>query len=294
MPWVLLIGVVAFVLSSGGVSRTGRAEELVVNCFDETSDIVETTLIGNCDGTIVTDEKAEEIRNHRRDYIRRVLSRPAGFAVAGKRLASIGSGFFVADDGSLLTNNHVVESCHTVSVSPTSGETVIAISIESDQRRDLALIRTDLRPNGVARFAPNAELLLAMPVALVGYPDRGIPPITPLLSSGEIVRVRNAPSTLPLVAFKADVRRGNSGGPLLDESGMVVGVVFAKIDSVSSYKKTGFAVNNIGFAIPIDFVLSFLGSHGIRKNTTRSGPPVSPGELLNITKPYMARVGCWR
>ena len=59
MPWVLLIGVVAFVLSSGGVSRTGRAEELVVNCFDETSNIVETTLIGNCDGTIVTDEKAE-------------------------------------------------------------------------------------------------------------------------------------------------------------------------------------------------------------------------------------------
>ncbi len=262
--------------------------------MDETIDNVQRTFVGNCDGKIVTDEAAEEIKNRRRNYIEGVLSRPPAFVVPGKRLVGIGSSFFVAEDGSLLTNYHVVKDCQTVSVSSTSGEVVLATSIESDQQRDLALIRTDLNPADVASFATDSQRHVPRSVAVVGYPNRGIPPIEPLLTKAEIVPIPSAYSMLPLIAINADVRRGNSGGPLFDEHGNVIGVVFAKINSVSVYEKTGALIRNIGFALPMEFILPFLDSHGVRYKTNQASRRISWDELLSNTKSYIARLGCWK
>ena len=93
---------------------------------------------------------------------------------------------------------------------------------------------------------------------------------------------------LPLIAINADVRRGNSGGPLLDEHGNVIGVVFAKINSVSVFEKTGALIRNIGFALPMEFILPFLDSHGVRYKTNQASRRISWDELLSNTKPYKA------
>ena len=297
--WLTLAGDAAAGQSADGdkfqvASVRSSADYSVVNCFDETLDFVQKTVSSNCKGKSVTDEAVEEIRNRRINYVSSVLSRPPAFEVPGKRLASIGSGFFVAEDGSLLTNCHVFKDCQAVSVMSTGGEVVMASSIVWDLHKEFALILSDFNPAGVVSFAASFQPVVPNLVAVVGYPNQGIPRIKPLLTKGEIVPNRSTSSMPLVIIIKADVRPGNSGGPLLDKHGNVIGVIYAKIDTVSVYDETGFHIRNIGFALPMGTVLPFLDSHGVRYKTNQASRPISWDELLNNTKPYIARIGCWK
>ena len=295
--WISLIcaGVLLAILTSEGSVRIARAAEpSSVNCFDETLDSVQRKLSGNCTGKVVTDQEAAEIKKRRRDYIRRALSRSTGPGVPGRRLASIGSGFFVAEDGAVLTNHHVVRECLVVTISTTGGEMATANSVISDRSKDLALLRADLQARGVASFATDRSPGASRQVALVGYPDQGIPPIRPMLTKGEILPAETKSGTPPVIVIKADVRRGNSGGPLLDQQGNVIGVVFAKIDTLRVAKRTGATIRDIGLALPTKLVLAFLDGQAIVYRTDRANPPATRDGLLETARPYMARIGCWK
>ena len=80
----------------------------------------------------------------------------------------------------------------------------------------------------------------------------------------------------------------------MDKHGNVIGVIYAKIDTVSVYDETGFHIRNIGFALPMGTVLPFLDSHGVRYKTNQASRSISWDELLDNTKPYIARIGCWK
>jgi S1-C subfamily serine protease len=292
---LIWVSVVLVLLSFEGAVMVAQAtEQFVVNCFDEALDTVQKKLSADCNGKVVTDEEAADIRRRRSDHIRRALSRPSASEVPGKRLTGIGSGFFVAKDGIVLTNHHVVKDCTVVSVSTTGGQMATANSVVSDKLKDLALVRVDLKASDVASFATGMSPGMSRHVALVGYPDQGIPPIRPMLTNGEMLPAQETSWASPVIVIKADVRRGNSGGPLLDQQGNVIGVVFAKINTVSVAKQTGAVMRDIGFALPTKLVLSFLDGQGIEYRTNRASSPVARDALLKKARPYMTRIGCWK
>ena len=187
-----------------------------MNCHDEASDTVQTKLSGDCKGKVVSDAEAAVIKERRKAYIKRALNKKPAPATVGKRLQGAGSGFFVAADGSLVTNHHVIANCAQVMVSSATGESGPATSIEIDPANDLALLRTDLAPRDLANFAAIAQYRARRPVALVGYPNQGLLPINPRLTPGVVLGVRPRSPTAKVLMFGADVRKGNSGGPLLD------------------------------------------------------------------------------
>lgn len=269
--------------------RAEMAAPLVVNCFDTTRNVVQKTRRGECRGKIVSAEEAVRIEAGRRDYVRRAYNDRREAVLPGRTLTRIGTGFFVDMEGAVVTSRHVVENCDAVTVSPTTGNTVAGEVLGFDQTNDLALLRTDAAPPGVARFVQSRSV----GVAMVGYPDQGIPPIRPLLTNAEMIGTETIVPGLTVLKLNADVRPGNSGGPLLDQKGNVVGVVFAEINTPGIYAQTGEVVRNIGFAIPGEVVTAFISRWQIPYWKGSGAAQAVAEDLLTQARPYIARVGCW-
>lgn len=264
-----------------------------VNCYNETLGTVQTTLASACDGRSVTDSEAAAIRAARRDYIQRVLAKAPNRKIEGRRLAGLGSGFFVAADGSVVTSNHVVEDCAAVSVTPTFGEMTIATSIVADKAADIALLRTGVGSPGVAEIVPSDGLSVMGPAFIAGYPEQGLVTIIPILTAVEVLRQETKTLVGPALVVRGDVRRGNSGGPMLDSGGNVIGVVAAKVDTVTVYKTTGENLREIGLVLPGKVLENFLDAQGVSYRRVNRKAPQPADVILEDARPFMAQIGCW-
>lgn len=213
--------------------------------------------------------------------------------VPGRRLIGNGTGFFVAP-GRVLTNHHVVERCSALTVRGIDGKTVTAEVAADEKARDLALLNTEAVAVAVASFRPTVTTHTGEAVATIGYPDQGLPRIEPFLTVGTMAAA-DRPDGPSRFLIRADVRPGNSGGPVLDERGQVVGVVNAKVDTVRVYQRTGQTIDNVGFAIATDPVLDFLKRSGVKPSQAAATTILGTGEdLLVKAKQFTVRVGCWQ
>lgn len=266
----------------------------VVNCFDADRDHVQVLLKSDCKGQVVSDAEADKIRQRRIDRIRQKLQNQSKPLAPGKRLISVGTGFFVAPEGMILTNNHVIARCPQVSVTTTDGQRVEATIEATSTAFDLALLKASLKNENHATFALKNDQLTDLPIVLVGYPNQGIAPIKPLLTPGRTLKRYQISRLGVMVPIQADVRKGNSGGPVIDESGRVIGVVTAKIDTVSTYQQTGKVVRDVGFAVSNGVVLGFLENNKVTATTAQVGEKTSEAQLFADARPYIVRVGCWQ
>lgn len=265
-----------------------------VQCYNEALGTVQETLAHDCQGEIIGQEEAKALRKQRRKYIQNILSSPSASKVPGKRLVGSGSGFFVSANGTVVTNHHVIDGCATVSISPTFGEMVLASEVVSDKMSDLALLRADILPPAVASIATDVETAVLGPAYVVGYPNRGLVTIEPVLSTVEILHTRSQTERGPAVVVRGDVRQGNSGGPLLDSGGSVLGVVFAKVNSVNIYEVTGQLVRDIALAVPAGFLERFLEARDVDFHRTDRRPPQPTERILTDARPFLVQVGCWK
>jgi S1-C subfamily serine protease len=287
-------GVIALVSALVPCLTDAAEGPFVVNCHDKTRGTVQETLSGDCHGSVVSNEVAAAIKAERRAYIQGVLSKPGGSKVQGKRLAGSGSGFFVAADGSVITNHHVIDGCASVSISPTFGEMVLATVVATDAEADLALLRADLVPQGVAGLAVDESTASQRPAFLIGYPNMGLITIEPILTPVEVLRWQEDASQRPAIVIRGDVRQGNSGGPLLGGDGSVIGVVFAKVNAVKVYETTGETVRDIAMAIPGKVLRRFLDAQGVGYRVTPGRPPQPESQLLTDARPFVVQIGCWK
>jgi S1-C subfamily serine protease len=264
----------------------------VVHCHDKSRGTVSRIMATDCHGEVISEAEAQKIRAQRVQSIQRAIQGREQPIFTDKRMVSVGTGFFVADGGRIITNRHVVDHCEALTVETTSGASASATLLRFDERLDIALIQANLATPATAVFqvhdvGPNGS------VAVIGYPDQGLPPRKPLMTFGALVAVDRSQYNERL-AFNADVRPGNSGGPVLDQWGNVVAIVNAKIDTVKNYNKTKQVVRNLGFAISTSAILRFLDETGTAYRQNAVGTMLNPDQLFERARPFVVRIGCWR
>lgn len=224
----------------------------------------------------------------RTERIRRALQAPS--APSGRRLAATGTAFAVANEGRFLTNRHVIDGCAAVTVTPPGGAPAAARVVAADAARDLALLSAPAAPQPPLPLGPGDPAAGAA-VAVVGYPSHGMVTIVPVLEQGTVM-----PNARPGDRFmlSADVRRGNSGGPVLDRAGTVVGVVYGAVDTPRVFAETGRVVRDVGAAISAASVRAFLAAHGVAPPPGRDGGARPDDDLLDRARVSLAQVRCWR
>ena len=169
-----------------------------------------------------------------------------------------GTGFFITDDGYLISNYHVVKSAAKVRLLTGAG-LLDASVVKVDTANDLALLKA------VGRFAPlpiaaSRTVKLGGTVAAVGFPNIGMQGFSPKLAKGEIASLSGSQDDPRYFQISVPVQPGNSGGALVDAHGNVVGIVAAKLSARAALDATGALPENVNYAVKSSLLLSFLES----------------------------------
>ena len=197
------------------------------------------------------------------DLIRQSVVRVRGLGVDGEadkdEERSVGSGVVIVDDGTILTNLHVVAGAKRIGVIFADGHETDASIVAMRPEHDLAVIRPKSIPDDLtaATLRSTAELRLGDEVVAVGFPFG----IGPSVSSGVISGLRREYQSpegkrllTNLIQFDAAANPGSSGGPLLTTDGEVVGIVTGILNPSKEPVFIG-----IGFAVPIENAASAAG-----------------------------------
>ena len=168
-----------------------------------------------------------------------------------------GSGFVISEDGYILTNYHVIEDAYTggyeVKVMFYNGDTYTAEIKGFDRNNDIAVLKIDAEGLNAATLGSSDSLYVGDTVYAVGNP---LGELSYSMTSGMVSAtdrlITTEEGTMTMFQFDAAVNEGNSGGPVYNTSGQVVGVVTAK----SSEDGT----EGLGFAVPIDDAVRIANS----------------------------------
>ena len=147
----------------------------------------------------------------------------ASISGAAQAADSSGSGVMIGDHGEVLTNAHVVKECAQIIVRSSAGDSATAQLIASDEKNDLAVVRT--RPlSSVATFRDGKPVRAGDTIVVLGYPLAGVLATTANLTVGNVSALAGLGDDSRYLQISAPVQPGNSGGPLLDGSGHLVGI----------------------------------------------------------------------
>ena len=198
------------------------------------------------------------------------LTLAAGPVVAQERATSSGSGFVVAA-GRAMTNNHVIDGCQRVSVRTPQGQVLPARVMAGDVRRDLALLSFEGNAGPALKFREGPAVARGEMVVTYGFPLSGVLSSGPSLTTGDISALAGLRDNPLHYQISAPVQPGNSGGPLLDSRGHVVGVVVSKLNAMRIAQMTGGDIpQNVNFAIKGGEALRFLRDGGVVPETAAS------------------------
>jgi len=204
--------------------------------------------------------------------------------------AASGSGFAVSVDGYVVTNYHVVEGCQTVKVHY-KGEAIPATVVSFDPINDLALLKGNFRPKTVLALNTRKPELL-QDIYVAGYPfgtkvSSGIK-----VTRGIISSLSGIGNNFTNIQIDAAIQPGNSGGPILDDKGNVVGVAVSRLDKFKALKSFGSLPENTNFGIKASLVRSILEGNDVSFPDPNSSS-ISKTELGNIVSGGTYYLSCW-
>lgn len=199
-----------------------------------------------------------------------------------------GSGFFVNKQGYVLTNNHVVEGCKTLATRGGDALTVIDRRVGSD----LALLKAGVKTDNAAIFRGGQPPRAGDTVITFGFPLPEILSSEGNVSSGSLSATSGLQDDVRFIQISAPVQPGNSGGPLFDNSGHVIGVVVAKLDALQVARYTGDLPENVNFAVSWAEVRAFLDEEGVAYLSAPSGKPLETGSIAGKAKLFSVAIEC--
>lgn len=207
---------------------------------------------------------------------------------------SSGTGFFIREDGMLLTNYHVVSQCKNFMVYGTVPESPAKV-IAVDKDYDLALLKSEALPLGVAALNSEKQPLhTGERVVVIGYPGQNWKTMELQTRETSILSTKGPLGEEKWLEFSDAAQKGNSGGPLLDNTGNVVGVVVAKgqLITVLPGNQAKQDVKGFDLAISLPVVRKFLAEHHITAHEADSGLYQSAASITDAARLFVVNVRC--
>ena len=213
--------------------------------------------------------------------------------------------------GHVITNAHVVKGCNRVTIGDNANKQVPAEVINADRSNDLALLKLSslemasadskslIQKLGIAvvplaskGLLRSEDVRLGEKVLVAGYPFGELFSNTIKVTSGIVSATRGAGDDSGQFQLDAAVQPGNSGGPIYDSSGNIVGVVVAQLDKLKMAKAIGSLPENVNFGIKASTVRQFLMSSGLPSKKAEQTDEKSTEQLAEIAQNQALMVMC--
>lgn len=207
-------------------------------------------------------------------------------------VVSTGTGFFISRDGYLLTNHHVIEGCESVSLRLPGQSSRPANLVAQDPGNDLALLKSESRPDLVASLSSRKRLQLGQFAIIFGFPLTGVLSSSGNLVTGTVSALSGLQDDPRLFQISAPVQPGNSGGPVMDASGAVIGVVIGKLNARAMEKAIADIPQNVNFAIKGALAAGFLDSNNVDYVTDLGKQTIPVEEIAKRAIRFTVLVEC--
>jgi len=202
---------------------------------------------------------------------------------------SSGTAFAVAPEV-LITNQHVVKGCSSVEVISPDGRRAGSIAA-ADADIDLAILRVSGLRGTTARLRDPGNVLLGEPVLVFGYPYGRELSSGGNFTSGVVSALRGLRDSANQLQITSPVQSGNSGGPLMDSSGLVIGVIQSKLSS-NAARLLGDIPQNVNFAISLEALAQFLAKHKVAFQTAPRSPALETARVAEMAQKFTHRIEC--
>jgi S1-C subfamily serine protease len=206
--------------------------------------------------------------------------------------STIGAGIVASRDGAIVTNHHVVDGCSAIVVVDSDKKRALAERIASDPKNDLALIRAGRSFAEAATFRKGVPLQAGESVTVVGYPLASILGSEASVAFGYVSAASGLRGDASTFQISAPIHKGNSGGPILDQSGQVTGIVSAKLDALAVQKRTGDLPQNISFGIKAEVAQLFLDAHNVSFQSGAEKRKLENTEVAALGRAITVLVAC--
>ena len=218
---------------------------------------------------------------------------PPGSPPRPARLRGSGSGFIIGKSGEIATDFHVVPNCKEIKLIDPAGKYNKTSRIVADDRaNDLAILSGgDFGTRLKIRSTP-AEL--GESITSYGFPLGPVLASNGNLTNGMVSAGTGMKGDVKSFQITAPEQPGNSGGPVVDETGAVVGIVASKLNALMVAAATGDVPQNVNFAWRIGLMRDLMDQKGIPYETATKGPAKSGVDLANVLQKGTVKIECWR
>lgn len=196
--------------------------------------------------------------------------------------AGSGTGFFVSTSGHILTNAHVIDGAENILIQTGAGETSMARVLSVDASNDLALIKIEAQSKPL-HIRSTEGLDKGAKVFTIGFPNPGLQGLEAKYTEGVISSFSGLRDTPNVMQVTVPIQPGNSGGPLIDDKGNVVGVVVSKINALAVAARQDYIPENVNFAVKSDYAIPLiLGIPSAQRGVRRSVVSVRDVEAATV------------
>jgi hypothetical protein len=204
--------------------------------------------------------------------------------------AGSGTGFFVSRKGHVLTNAHVAKDCRALEIVQPGQQAMPASLVVADQRSDLALLSTAAKPVAVPAFRTKSRV--GEKISVYGFPLAGLLATSGTDPDADFPAVAGLAVVTSQLQISAPVQPGNSGGPLLDKAGNVIGVVVSKLDAINLAQVTKDMTQNVNFAIKSSIAANFLDTNNIEVPGGEATAELDGADIADKAREFTVRVNC--
>ena len=183
-----------------------------------------------------------------------------GDSLTGQNVVSSGTCFFVDGFGTAVTNHHVVNGSSNIEVVTSDGSKSSAKLIKASDSLDTAVLSTGHMTPNYLSLAKGKSLSLGQDVFTIGYPVTSILGSAPKYSEGTISALSGLRDDDSWVQMSTPIQPGNSGGPLVNHEGQVVGIVTATAAVENFFSVTGSLPQNVNWAIKAEYARPLISS----------------------------------
>jgi S1-C subfamily serine protease len=194
-------------------------------------------------------------------------------------LKSSGTGFVLSDDGYVVTAAHVIEDGKRIEVI-FGQEKISAKVVKTDFQNDVSILKCHKPLKGALPIRESSGVKIGATVFTIGFPNYQMQGLSPKMTKGEISSISGILDAPTCWQISAPVQPGNSGGPLFDSNGNVIGVVISRLKSMKDREGNLNINQNVNYALKNAYLNPLIKDLNISTQPVRGANPLKPFESV--------------